>query len=126
MWETSELGSEELLWAATAFNAGIAGQQRGPCGATSGAAVFLGLRHRCGSEDKQRAKQARESAREKARKLTKSFIDEFGALSCRELIGLDFSQPGVYRQFQESGIWKEKCDNYVQFAIEKLYELEEK
>ena len=42
------------------------------------------------------------------------------------MVGIDFSEPGGYQQFQESGVWKEKCDNYVQFVIEKLYELDTK
>ena len=126
MWEASELGSEELLWSAVAFNGGIGEQQQAPCGSVSASAVFLGLRHRCPLEDKQRAKQARHLAREEASELTKSFIDKFGALSCQELTRLDFSQPGVYRQFLDSGGWKEKCNNYVRFAVDRLYEFEEK
>jgi len=126
MWETSELGGEELPWAATAFNGGIAGQQQAPCGAMSASTVFLGLRHRCSLEDEKKAEQARESARKEAGKLAKDFIDTFGALSCRELIGLDFSQPEQYRQFKEARMWEEKCDHYVQFVIERLYELEGK
>ena len=126
MWEAYDLGDEELLWCGVAFTGGIGGQQQAPCGAVSASAVFLGLRHRCPSEEKQRVKQARNAAREDAGELVKSFADNFGAISCRELIGLDFSQPGVYQQFRESGIWKDKCDHYVQFVIEKLYELEER
>jgi len=45
---------------------------------------------------------------------------------CRNLLGFDFSDIEAARQFRESGAWKEKCDNYVQFAIKKLYELDEK
>jgi hypothetical protein len=32
--------------------------------------------------------------------------------------------PGEYQRFLESGIWKDKCTKYVEFMIEKLYELE--
>jgi hypothetical protein len=38
---------------------------------------------------------------------------------------MDFSKPGEYQKFLESGIWKDKCERYVEFMIEKLYELEE-
>ena len=126
MWETAELGGEELPWAATVFNGGIAGQQQAPCGAMSASAVFLGLRHRCPLEDKEKAEQARESARKEAGELAKDFIDKFGTLTCRELIGLDFSQPEQYSRFKETRMWEEKCDHYVQFVIERLYELEGK
>ena len=38
----------------------------------------------------------------------------------------DFSRPEEYRRFRESAMWKEKYDKYVQFVIEKLYELDER
>ncbi len=124
MWEAYGLGNEDLLWSGVAFTGGIGGQQRAPCGAISSAAICLGLRYR--SSDKQKAKQARLDARQDASELVKSFVDKFGSISCFELVGIDFSKPGGYQQFQESGVRKEKCDNYVQFVIEKLYELDAK
>ena len=126
MWEAYKLGNEDLLWASTAFNGGIGGQQQASCGAVSSGAVCLGLLHRCSSEDKQKAKQARLDARQDASELVRSFTERFGTITCFDLVGIDFSKPGGYQQFQESGIWKDRCDNYVQFVIEKLYELDEK
>ena len=75
---------------------------------------------------REKAKQARLDARQDAGELVRSFTEKFGSIICRELLGFDFSDPESYRRFQESGIWKEKCDSYVQFVIEKLYELDEK
>ena len=126
MWEAYELGNEELLWSGIAFNGGIAGQNQAPCGALSASAVCLGLRQRCSLADKQKARQARLDIREDAGELVKSFSERFGGIICRDLIGFDFSKPEAYRQFQESGIGKDKCDKYVQFVIEKLYALDEK
>ena len=126
MWEANELGNEDLLWSCIAFNGGIGGQQQAPCGAVPAGAVCLGLRYRCSSEDKQKAKQARLDARQDANELVRSFAERFGTITCLDLVGIDFSKPGGYQQFQESGISKDKCDNYVQFVIEKLYELDEK
>jgi C_GCAxxG_C_C family probable redox protein len=126
MWESYGLENEDILWTCIAFNGGIAGQQAAPCGAVSASIVCLGLRHSCPLVEKQRAKQERLDAREDAGELVKSFTEKFGAITCRDLVGLDFSKPEVYRQFLESGIWKDKCEKYVQFVIEKLYELDEK
>ena len=126
MWEAYELDNEDLLWAAIAFSGGIAGQQQAPCGAVSASAVCLGLRHRCSLAEKQRAEQARDSIRRDASELVKSFTERFGTIICRDLLGFDFSDAEAARRFRESGIWKEKCDNYVQFVIEKLYELDRK
>jgi len=124
MWEAYELENEDFLWSGVAFTGGIGGQQRAPCGAVSGAAICLGLRYR--SSDKQKAKQARLDTRQDASELVRSFIERFGSVSCLELVGIDFFEPGGYQQFRESGIWEDKCDNYVQFVIEKLYELDAK
>jgi len=123
MWEAEELGNEDMLWAGIAFNGGIGGQQQAPCGAVSSSAVYLGLRHRCPLAEKDRAEQARLDARRDASELVRSFTEKFGTIICRDLLGLDLSNPEARRQFLESGIWKEKCDNYVLFVIEKLYEL---
>jgi glutaredoxin 3 len=126
MWETYGLSNEDLLWSCIAFTGGIGGQQQAPCGAISAGAVCLGLQHRCPLEDKQKAKQARHNTRKDANELVSGFTERFGTIICRDLVGTDFSQPGGYQQFLESGIWKDKCDSYVQFVIEKLYELDEK
>jgi glutaredoxin 3 len=126
MWEAFGLNNEDILWTCIAFNGGIAGQQSAPCGAVSASTVCLGLHHRWPLADKQRAKQERLDAREDASQLVRSFIERFGAITCRDLVGVDFSKPEAYRAFQESGISKDKCDKYVEFVIEKLYELDEK
>ncbi len=126
MWEVHGFGNTDFLWAGIVFTGGIGGQQRAPCGALSAGAIVLGLCHRCPPEEKQKAKQARADAREEAAELAKSFMEKFGAISCLDLVGIDFSKPGGYQEFQDSGVWQSKCDQYVSFVIEKLYELEER
>ncbi len=64
--------------------------------------------------------------RQDASEVVRSFTDKFGTIICRDLLGFDFSDTEAARHFRESGIWKEKCDKYVQFTIEKLFELEQK
>ena len=125
MWEASELGSEDLLWAGTTFMGGIAGRQQAPCGAVSASAIYLGLRHRRSLVDKEKAEQARVIAREQASRVVMNFTEKFGSIICGELLGFDFSDTEAARKFREKGLWKEKCDNYVQYAIERLYQLDE-
>jgi hypothetical protein len=96
---------------------GIAGNQDAPCGAVSAAAVAAGLINRAPLSEKGRAKEGRGKARSAADGIVKAFIRRFGALSCRDLVGMDFSVPGEYAKFLESGIWKEKCNRYVAFLI---------
>jgi len=124
MWEAYDWGNEDLLWASIAFNGGIAGQQQAPCGAVSSSAVVLGLRHRQPLADKEKAQQARLKAREEASKLVRDFSRKYGTIICRDLVGVDFSKPEEYQRFRDSGIAREKCDKYVQFVIERLYEME--
>jgi C_GCAxxG_C_C family probable redox protein len=126
MWEAYGLENKDLLWSGIAFNGGIGGQQQAPCGAISAAAICLGLRHSNYATDKQKTKQARLNARQQANELIGSFSQKFGSIACLDLVGIDFSEPGSYQRFLESGVWQEKCDNFVQFAIETLYELDTK
>jgi len=111
-----------MLWSCIAFTGGIAGEQEAPCGALSAGVVCAGMLFRQPLEQKQAAKQARLDARSAAFTMAQGFKERFGTISCRQLVGYDFSAPEGYRQFLESGVWQEKCDKYVQFVLEKLYE----
>ena len=125
MWEAYELGNEDFLWAGITFFGGISRAQDAPCGAVTGGAVALGLRYRCALSDKEKAKQARNDAREDAGQLVEGFKKQFGGMTCGGLLGIDFSEPGGYQKFQESGIWKDKCYKYIEYVVEKLYELDD-
>ncbi|MBI5063437.1 MAG: C_GCAxxG_C_C family protein [Desulfatitalea sp.] len=125
MWQAYGMENEDFLWAGIPFLSGISGQQQAPCGAVSAAAVALGLRHRCSLNDKRADKQAREAIRVSSSRLVKEFAQQFGTITCRELLAIDFSKEGEYKRFRESGIWKEKCERYVQYVIERLYAFED-
>jgi len=125
MWEAYDLGNEDFLWAGIPFLGGIGGFQNAPCGVVSASAVCLGLRNRCPLSDKEGAKQARHAIRAHSAKVVTEFNWKFGDITCRSLIGLDFSTPGEYQKFLESGVWKDKCQKYMTFMIDRLYELEE-
>ncbi len=126
MWEADDLGNEDILWASMAFQGGIGGHQQATCGAISASTVCLGLRHRCPMTEEERAQQARLAARRDASELARDFNEKFGDIICRNLVEVDFSDPEAARRFRESSRWEEKCLNYVQFVIEKLYELNER
>ncbi|MBI4768663.1 MAG: C_GCAxxG_C_C family protein [Deltaproteobacteria bacterium] len=124
MWEAYDLKNEDFLWTAIPFNGGISGHQQAPCGAVSASAVCLGLRHRCSLSDKETAKKARNNIRLQAGKLIDDFTGQFGDITCRGLLGLDFNVPGTYQQFRESGRAKDTCEKYVLYIIEKLFAFE--
>jgi C_GCAxxG_C_C family probable redox protein len=124
MREAYGLENEDFLWAGAALMGGIGGQQTATCGAVAAAAVALGLRHRCPAGDKEKADKARQAAAEEAAELVKSFIGEFGAVSCIELTGVDLSDEKTAKQAFESG--QLRCEEQVRFVVEELYELEKK
>ncbi len=117
--------NEDFLWTGIPFLSGISGHQNAPCGAISAAAVSIGLRHRCPLGDKPAAKQARNTIRRLSGALVGDFERQFGDITCGALIGMDFSKEGEYKRFRDSGIWKEKCQRYVGYIVEKLYAFEE-
>ena len=126
LWESFDLGNEDILWTGINFMGGFSGQHEAPCGALSAAVVSLGLLHRAPLADKKRTKQARQRARQDADALVRGFKADFGNISCRQLVGFDFSIPGEYQRFQESGRWNDTCRRYVQFVIERFYNFAEK
>ncbi|MBW1819938.1 MAG: C_GCAxxG_C_C family protein [Deltaproteobacteria bacterium] len=117
--------NEDFLWAGIPFMGGIASHQKAPCGAVSASAVCLGLRYRCDISDKEKAKHARTASRHYSGKLVRDFDKEFGDITCIGLLDLDFSKPGAYQEFRESGIWKDKCNRYIEYIIEQLYGFED-
>ena len=123
MWESEGLGSEDVLWASTAFNGGIARQQEAPCGALSSGVVCLGLRHRTDPADNQEADRARTAARSDAHQLVDDFRNEHGAITCSDLTGVDFSDPEGAKRFTELGIGQRECVGYVKYVIARLYEM---
>ena len=125
MWEAYGLDNEDFLWAGIPFLGGIGGYQEAPCGVVSAAAVCIGLKNRCPLSDKARARQARHLIRTFSARIVTEFNRRFGDITCRGLIGMDFSKPGEYEKFLQSGIWKDRCVKYVEFMIEQLYQLEE-
>jgi glutaredoxin 3 len=82
----------------------------------------LALVCRVPGQDKAAVKQARHQARAYAGDFVTRFAAAFSGLACRDLIGYDFSEPGAYREFLESGVWKDKCLAYVKFAVTSVYE----
>ena len=76
-------------------------------------------------DDKEAVSKARLDIEREALQLAKEFASEFGTLTCLDLVGLDLSDPVVRKRFRDENISKEKCDRYMEFVIDKLYELEE-
>jgi C_GCAxxG_C_C family probable redox protein len=105
--------------AAMALNGGIA-YSGGTCGAVSGAALAVGILAERRIADHQVAKRV-------ARRIIVRLMDDFrlahGAINCRDLIGLDLRAPGAHREFIDSGVWRERCMDQIEFAVRALLPL---
>lgn len=124
MWEAYGLDNEDFLWASTALRGGIAGQQKATCGAVAGAAVSLGLKNAGSPPEGEAAEKTRQDTNTLAGQLVGDFIREYGAVACIDLLGVDFSEPAAREQAMKDGLFEQKCHKFVQYVVEKLYELE--
>jgi len=99
--------------AAMALNGGVA-YGGGVCGAVTGAALALGLLAQARIDDHARAKKV---ARELTARLMDGFTDEHGAVSCRDLIGIDLRAPGGHAAFIASGLWRDRCMRQIETVV---------
>ncbi|MBN2240404.1 MAG: C_GCAxxG_C_C family protein [Dehalococcoidales bacterium] len=122
------LGIEDnaLSWAGLNFIGGLTRHREGVCGAVSAMAVCTGFLHRHFTADLADNQEEKEKIRVQSFQLAQAFKDEFGTLICRELLGLvDMNEQEMADFFAQKKYW-EQCNDYVRFAVTKLYELEDK
>ncbi len=123
MWETTGFGSEDLLWASMAFNGGIAGHRDATCGALSGAIVYLGLINRLPEVNLPEFEAPKKNIRQIASSLASQFKQQYGALPCEKIVGVDLSDRSAADAYAASGKWITHCSGIVQFVISRLYDL---
>jgi C_GCAxxG_C_C family probable redox protein len=87
------------------------------CGALTGAAMAAALVASNLEPDRRAAK--RQSQRATAR-LLEEFRAEFGAVTCRDLIGMDISTPEKHDAFIAGGSWRTVCMRQIEFAVSRL------
>ncbi len=102
--------------AAMALNGGVA-YSGDVCGAISGATLAVGLLAGACVRDHLIAKRV---ARTTMAATVDAFRARFGAVDCRELIGLDIRTEQGHRAFIESGVWREQCMAQIEFAVRRL------
>jgi C_GCAxxG_C_C family probable redox protein len=89
------------------------------CGTISGAAMSIGLKHgRKNSEDNPQATWSRVD------KFIEAFKDRWGAVTCRELTGLDVKTAEGLKEYFRS-VHDFACTDRVKFAVKKAIELME-
>ncbi len=115
-----ELGLERemALKVAGAFGGGM-GRMGHTCGAVTGAFMAIGLKYGKVHEDDDLA-QTRDKAYALVREFAARFAARHGAITCNELIGCDISIPEIHHQAAEKGLFKTRCPQFIQDAVEIL------
>jgi C_GCAxxG_C_C family probable redox protein len=114
--EYMNIHSQLIPRIATGFCGGIA-YTGGHCGAVSGAimAINLALGRNTPSDERQ-------SCYDAVRLFLDGFTEQFGALDCPKLIGLDLSKPEAHEMYQQKGS-SEQCTNYVTTAARMVVDI---
>jgi C_GCAxxG_C_C family probable redox protein len=100
------------LAAACGFGAGM-GKMGKTCGAVTGAMMVLGLDNFKGNDSKPGVYEA-------VRKFVKDFEGRHGSIECRQLLGLDVSNPEEFKKASDMKLFETKCRFYVETASELL------
>jgi len=117
------LPTEGYSWAAAGYMGAIASGQT-TCGLLIGSGVAIGLR--CG-QGKKGIPEKNETERNRAigavGHLYQEFLKEFGSSDCRTLIQCDFSDPNDRGRYIQDKVWKETCDVFLQFVMNKCADM---
>jgi C_GCAxxG_C_C family probable redox protein len=111
------LDQDMALRLACGFGGGMGGKQQ-VCGAISGGAIAIGLKH--GSGEGQ-DKKAAGKCYERVWKLMSRFEAKHGSCICRTLLnGCDLSTPEGWRHFKEADLRNKICKGCVETAVKIL------
>jgi C_GCAxxG_C_C family probable redox protein len=113
------VGEADALRIATAFGGGMGSLQE-VCGAVTGAFMAIGA---CCGMRRNPDNDAKEKTSSLVRQLGTRFAGLHGSLTCRGLLGCDFSTQEGQAQFKEQKLRDSKCTAYVRDACRLLEEL---
>jgi len=89
------------------------------CGALSGAAVSLGLRDQLTAPEGPKSSAA---TFDSLQELMRKFESEFGAVTCKELLGCDISSPEGFREAKRRQATS-RCPEYVAWTCDRLTDI---
>ena len=112
------MDEEDALRLASGFSGGLhIGEV---CGCVAGAAMALGLKYGVHEPNDEIGKSI---IKAKTDEFMRRFIEENGALRCKELLGHDVSIPEEKAKVAEEGIIQKKCPGFVCSACKILDDL---
>jgi hypothetical protein len=96
------------------------------CGLLIGSSIAIGLR--CG-RGKKDIPEVYESERNKAMgavgELYRDFLREFSTTDCKTLCHCDFSDPEDFNRYVANKGWKNTCDVFLKFVMNKCVDMAE-
>jgi C_GCAxxG_C_C family probable redox protein len=108
------LSRELALKIASGFGGGM-GRSGEVCGAVTGAIMAIGLKT---GPIEAADTAAKENTYALAHQVIEQFTNRHGAISCRELLGCDLSQPEDLQHAREAQLFTKRCPQFVQDAAE--------
>ncbi|MGC8887374.1 MAG: C-GCAxxG-C-C family protein [Verrucomicrobiia bacterium] len=114
--ENSGIPYEAACKLSSALGGGI-GRQAKTCGALTGAALVIGLYF---GNSRPEDKMAKERVYNLVRQLFERFNSIHHYTDCKDLLGIDISNPENFKKAHELGIIKTKCPDFVRSASEIL------
>ncbi len=123
MWDLPLKG---YSWASAGYMGAISSGQT-TCGLLIGSSIAIGLR--CG-QSKEGIPEEHEQERNKAihavGELYSDFLKEFGSTDCKTLSHCDFSNPEELNRYIQNKGWKNTCDIFLKFVVNKCIEMADK
>jgi C_GCAxxG_C_C family probable redox protein len=110
---------DEFPYLAAGLGGGVS-HQGNTCGAVTGAVLAIGMITSQSALDVQGHKNRTYSYGEK---FISQFKEGFDSIICRELTGIDISNPKELERGRESGIFEERCTEFVRKAAVLVSEM---
>lgn len=123
MWDLPQNG---YSWDTAGYMGAISSGQS-TCGLLIGSSIAIGLR--CG-QGKEGIPEEHEQERNKAihavSELYSDFLNEFGSTDCKTLCKCDWSNPEELNRFIQNKGWKNTCDIFLKFVMDKCIKMADK
>jgi len=123
MWDLPLKG---YSWATAGYMGSISSGQT-TCGLLIGSSIAIGLH--CGQSKEgipEEYEQERNKAIHAVCELYSDFLKEFSSTDCKTLSHCDFSNPEELNRYIQNKGWKNTCDIFLKFVMDKCIEMADK
>jgi C_GCAxxG_C_C family probable redox protein len=117
-----DLDEEIALRISTGFGSGM-GRLCEVCGALTGGFMVIGLKYGKVITDGAKYGSNTEQTYALVAELAQRFRDQYGTIKCRELTGLDLSDPDQRQRARDEGVFKNDCAGYICRTVEILEDI---